>query len=675
MSVLAKWRWSVVVLTVSLFVGWGCGDGGGGTSTSTGCPSGQQDHDGDGTCAPTCATAALDCGEHGICDDTDGSASCQCDSNYGGVQCGSCAQGYQDDDGDGVCAPDCQTAAVDCGTHGSCSTADGQAACTCQSGYAGADCTACADGYQDNDSDGSCQPDCTAAAQSCQNGQCDDTSGAAVCVCLPKWDGAQCASCTTGYTLQGDGCVWSGGPADSGFQDANVWTDQYGAVCDPSGAGDSTPGRAAFTGQGRCDEAMTSQSFDMPDYERSEPLVAQFSVSGDFCSSCSEDSVWFGLNGSWQGAPISTLSDWVPVELCLGERAYGSSRTLSLATKRPDYCSPTSERGIYLDDLKFVPDTSGKCPAPGTAINGDFEDGATGWSLDQSYAVADVVSGAGTSSSHGLVLTENQVCSQASATGIISVPTNAQSAVKFDHNIPSGALLNVTVGRDQAFVIRGAGGWASKRLCVPASLRGMAFNISFAFDTGATGTCTDPYGPVSANIDNVTVVDDPDCASSNGLMDGGFETSGAAAWQFSYSSDSISPAVVNSAANAHSGFGALKLLAEANCTGAKVKQRIHVPAATDGQGAALTFWYRTVQQAADSTMLVYLDGGGRDTLTASSSWTKHTYCVPPALTRTPTMLTFGLSQAKTGSECYAPLPASEWRIDDVELTTDPSCGN
>ncbi|MBL8785341.1 MAG: fibronectin type III domain-containing protein, partial [Deltaproteobacteria bacterium] len=35
-----------------------------------GCPAGEQDNDGDETCAPTCATSGLDCGANGTCSDT-----------------------------------------------------------------------------------------------------------------------------------------------------------------------------------------------------------------------------------------------------------------------------------------------------------------------------------------------------------------------------------------------------------------------------------------------------------------------------------------------------------------------------------------------------------------------------------------------------------------------------
>ena len=219
-------------------------------------------------------------------------------------------------------------------------------------------------------SHGTCQPDCANASFSCENGQCSDASGTAECVCLPRWDGPGCASCVTGYTLSRGECVWTGGPDDPGFQTVGTWTDANGIVVDTTGAGHSAPGRAAFDGPDRCQGATVSQTFDMPDYERSEPLLVRVSTDADSCTWCDRDTVWLGLNGSWQ--PVRKLRDyesWTRTELCLGERAYGAQRTLSLSTNVASACASSSEpRGIYVADVDFVADTNGVCPMPGEAV-------------------------------------------------------------------------------------------------------------------------------------------------------------------------------------------------------------------------------------------------------------------------------------------------------------------
>jgi hypothetical protein len=145
-----------------------------GTAACT-CNDGYQDNDGDGDCAPDCATAALDCSGHGTCDDTDGTAGCVCEA------------GWQDNDGNGTCVADCATAAPDCSGHGACSDADGTARCLCDEGYDRSDCSACESAYyQDFDGDGTCSPTCYFSAASFTCGEhevCSHATGSLVCIC------------------------------------------------------------------------------------------------------------------------------------------------------------------------------------------------------------------------------------------------------------------------------------------------------------------------------------------------------------------------------------------------------------------------------------------------------------------------------------------------------------
>lgn len=132
----------------------GCGR----ASVSTdACPSGQQDYDRDGACQPACATAALDCGEHGFCADFTGVAACACED------------GFQDRDGNGGCEPTCAAADLTCGINAACDDASGTAECACKSGY------------HDNDSDGDCWPICNLACGT--NATCNDSSEAPICLC------------------------------------------------------------------------------------------------------------------------------------------------------------------------------------------------------------------------------------------------------------------------------------------------------------------------------------------------------------------------------------------------------------------------------------------------------------------------------------------------------------
>jgi hypothetical protein len=90
-------------------------------------------------CAGTCTCV------HGTCDDdVYGTGSCACDAGYTGASCDTCAEGYQDNDGNGTCLPSC--ALTPCGGSG-CDDSTGEAICACypvgwmQTCGAGTDCT------------------------------------------------------------------------------------------------------------------------------------------------------------------------------------------------------------------------------------------------------------------------------------------------------------------------------------------------------------------------------------------------------------------------------------------------------------------------------------------------------------------------------------------------------
>lgn len=162
------------------------------------CDSGFQDHDGDGLCFPDCETSALEC-LRGSCDDSSGRAVCACPPGYGGPLCGSCALGFQDNDGDGLCLPGCNTADLLCGAWGRCIDESGVATCVCRPGHEGPGCADCVEGFQDHDGDGLCMPGCGTAAVDCLQGSCDDSTGLAVCACEPGHAGPSCERCAAGY--------------------------------------------------------------------------------------------------------------------------------------------------------------------------------------------------------------------------------------------------------------------------------------------------------------------------------------------------------------------------------------------------------------------------------------------------------------------------------------------
>lgn len=82
----------------------------------------------------------------------------ECAEGHTGAGCLDCDTGYQDQDGNGVCAPACDATgplALDCGAHGDCNDATGARICECDTGYGGASCEFCTAGFE-SDGNGNC---------------------------------------------------------------------------------------------------------------------------------------------------------------------------------------------------------------------------------------------------------------------------------------------------------------------------------------------------------------------------------------------------------------------------------------------------------------------------------------------------------------------------------------
>ncbi len=159
------------------------------------CESGYQDNDGNGSCEPACTSST--CNGHGTCSDSSGSAKCACNSHWAAPNCAACESGYQDNDGNGSCEPACTSST--CNSHGTCSDASGSVTCSCNSHWAAPNCAACESGYQDNDGNGTCLPDCNTFGGCSNHGTCSIVGGSAKCACNSHWAGEHCAACESGY--------------------------------------------------------------------------------------------------------------------------------------------------------------------------------------------------------------------------------------------------------------------------------------------------------------------------------------------------------------------------------------------------------------------------------------------------------------------------------------------
>jgi hypothetical protein len=151
---------------------------------------------------------SLICGANQTCDTDSSPPACRCKPAFTGPDCATCARGYtMDGTSCKAVLIDCSITPAICGRGGRCvKPTDGVDHCECTTGYTGHTCQVCADGYQDNDNNGTCVAGCKNTTMTCgQSYVCADSSGTARCECPAGTTGVNCSQCTSGAVRQTDG--------------------------------------------------------------------------------------------------------------------------------------------------------------------------------------------------------------------------------------------------------------------------------------------------------------------------------------------------------------------------------------------------------------------------------------------------------------------------------------
>jgi hypothetical protein len=601
------------------------------------------------------------------CIEEDGAARCVCAPGFTGADCGSCAEGYLSVGGD--CVPGCDVAEIDCGAHGTCADSDGSPRCVCDAGYGGEGCDGCLTGWQDNDGDGICRPDCVEAGLSCPDrARCSDESGLAICVCDDGWD------------LVGDGCVWVSGPGDPYFERDDVWQTEGDAVLDPDGEGHERGGFGLLPGPNACDSSATiHQTFDMPASAGTPPLALTFQArracAGDSCY----DSPRIHVASSGGGRVFDNAADdWLAYRVCVGDGALGAQTGVSFHSRSMSFdCQffPEQTYDILVDAVGFAPDAV--CPAIGEVLDADLSAGlwrpvGTGAEVSDDHGE----SGAGARLSLANLCSQSRLLGSVS---VPLNRTLARPALTVRYRTSGDADTRVNFGDtrrhpdDNDLVwanLPQSDTWTTGTICLPEYPKGKVLPLVFEL-WGGGGGCGTQLDHV-VYLDHFDLVSDDRCPADASVIDGQFDGSVelVPTWRL------MSPGEARNAAAeivwaddaAYVGDAVLRLAVSHRCDAATAEATLTVPESEAGEGPALSYRYRTPSVAfgeASSTP-------GNGPLPQRTDWAREIVCLDGA-PGSPVAVTF--RRTGGGGLCADSFATQEMWVDDVQVISTADCAD
>lgn len=406
-----------------------------------------------------------------------------------------------------------------------------------------------------------------------------------------------------------------------------------GALVNPTAVGGQSPGEVSFIPSVLCDLPYVEQTFEMPAFDKSEPLVLELSYKSlaDFDTG---DRVLPGisLGASWTALPQQSSDSFQTVRVCLGERAYapadtegrGGPVTLELGPLNKPYSCPGSVGGVVfaIDHAQIVEAAEGECgDRPGVGPNHDAE-GTNGWTFTKTGASqAGFVDGAGASGTRGARILQVQRCDTASMATTLNVPDVPNPALELYAAASAQAPAVMTLGAALRYNFA-PGSTGTQRICLPPALRGSTERVSFSF-VASSGACADVLNH-SLLVDELRGVDDPSCGSTGDVVNASFEHS--TLWSRSVATNGNNPttAEIRTGSDAHSGASYLVLETTARCTAASVMTSVIVPEPVGNAGPAVTVWSKIGANPDASTTLNTPELGGSNTLPENGVYEKST---------------------------------------------------
>jgi len=530
----------------------------------------------------------------------------------------------------------------------------------------------------------------------CRGGTCGCTAAteAAACgahqYCDASVASGRCA-CVAGYAHSGDGCAWAGALQDPGLA-AGAWTAVGGAVLDPTATGGVDPGEARFSPDALCALARIEQTVDMPAFAAAEPLVLELAYKDERYyrplppPAIDVDQVPMGVSfgGGWSPLPFFPDPGFHELRICVPEGGYaprgtagpGAPVTFAIGPyQQPEACPSSLIDNFAVDHAALVPARPGECGTrPGEGVNWDAE-GTGGWTFDVTGSSSgDFAEGLGVGGSRAARLRLAHRCDRAEMTATIDVPRVDNPVLELFVGV--GARGNATISFAELFMTSvfearsAAAQTRTLRMCLPPSLRGQTMSLAFRVDGGG-GSCDDAMN-LQMFVDDLHVVDEPACATSERFTSPGFEQ-GSPPWgAFGLVSEFGSSGVTVRSApgEAHGGTHYLQLESYGRCSSAGYILRPTVPASTGG-GPALRLFAKVGSNPDAVTTLATL-GSEPQILAEGVGYQRYTVCLDPryAGRPQPVYLRHGGGSGACNDLDYVQQDA---QIDDLEVTADPAC--
>jgi len=481
-------------------------------------------------------------------------------------------------------------------------------------------------------------------------------------------DGIQpstCA-CACGYTLDQSGaCVWTGLLVNPTFSDTTGWT---GGTPDPTDtqAGLEDPGTVHVV----IPDSLT-QDYCMPRRSRAEPLVISVSYQNrDYFVTPA-----FGLGTTWHYDLTSMGTAWQVERRCLGEADYapesstgrGAPQTLTFVSYPYAGVDGVNPVGYDLDHVEILPAAPGECPAPGTVLNGDGESDG-GWVTTAPADEFYFDPGAGENGTRGIHFHDSPSGdSQITAYTLMSIPLDGSPALSFYRSstgVDIGGDLQISAPRNLPELGDTAPG--VEHLCIPAWLRGTVqeFTVTLLWQSN--------YGAADVILDNVSIVDDPACGTNPTITDPGFDTPYPLIGGYDISQLNLLRTVQDPTL-AHSPPGVLVMENDTTtdphglqCYAPWLWLEVNTPPPSSGGGPAIAFYYKVPANAywqllVRGIAVQYQDG----------AWHREIRCLGKPTVPTGYVDGANFFLAPIGApRCSV---AAIAYIDDVSLTTDPSC--